>query len=1022
MTQDKVPIAYDLLEHVLVRTPLLPVDSYRNQSSKSARRDWIEAAIAVASLSLASAASSERATAPRLRYGIRMATRPTPYGLFSGVSLARWADITTLALADAQPHTRTRPDMGWLLRLVMQMESLPEVRRSLTLCANTAALIRGGRIILSERLVHDGDGVEPQRVSVRATNAARLALQLAREPIPYEDLCAAIAEAAPKVSRERIGALIDELIGQSLIVTELRPPLTCDSPAEWVVQRLAGIPAARDASERLESLLHQAAAWDRSPVEARIPKYRELAETARKLGAKPKEPPMQVDTAFPLDGDGINRAVGEELAKAAALMLRLSPFPKGLPYLQSYRQTFVARYGEHREIPLLEVLDPHWGIGPPNYAARGDWIEFPRRDQKLLDIACGALRDRRLSIDLDSATIAELETSQHGLGPLPESLDICAFICARRGGIDRGQFKVVVGPNVGASCAGRNIGRFAQLLGDPGMRAMQSATRAATNARQALVAELTYLPRNFRLANVAVRPLTHDREIAVGVSPGVSPPNTIPLDELCLGVAAGDFYLRWPGHAERVEVASSHMLNYLKAPAALRLLAHLHVDQRVQLHAFEWGVASRLPFLPRVQAGRIVLRPAQWRIDYQAGYKAAPFGAFQAQLDAWHSDWRLPRQVYLSNGDVRLLLDFDDVAHAEQLHAECRRLRPGAHILLQEALPGLDDAWLPGPGGHFMTEVVASLSLAAPANTHPKPYAAPRLCQGTSRVAPPGRDWLYLKLYGSAETEDDLLTGPVSSFVERLASSGAAPEFFFLRYSDPDAHLRIRFKIPSPDDAMSLLDELLAFGHSVIDQDMSTRFAIDTYEREIERYGGPQAISDAESLFAADSMLVLKLLSLARNTDISRDVIAVATSLDLLDGLKLGEEIGAELASRLRASWKEASRSYRELKSILWPIIDDPLGLDKKLGDPELHRLLEARRTVAARFGQTARALKDAGALASPLADICLSHLHMHCNRIVGRDRSEESKVMGLMVRMQQARAARKQQAERHRPTSPKPA
>src|SRR5918993_1260334 len=62
-----------------------------------------------------------------LRYRIRMATRPTPFGLFAGVGVARWADRTDLALA-GPPRTRTRLDMEWLLRLVLPLEGHPRVR------------------------------------------------------------------------------------------------------------------------------------------------------------------------------------------------------------------------------------------------------------------------------------------------------------------------------------------------------------------------------------------------------------------------------------------------------------------------------------------------------------------------------------------------------------------------------------------------------------------------------------------------------------------------------------------------------------------------------------------------------------------------------------------------------------------------------------------------------------------------------------------------------------------------------
>ena len=93
------------------------------------------------------------------------------------------------------------------------------------------------------------------------------------------------------------------------------------------------------------------------------------------------------------------------------------------------------------------------------------------------------------------------------------------------------------------------------------------------------MAEIAYLPRSFRLANVAIRPVTREYEIALGLCPGVSAAREVPIDELTVGVDKERFYLRWPGHTNRVHVTSSHMLNFLEAPPICRFLAHLHADE-----------------------------------------------------------------------------------------------------------------------------------------------------------------------------------------------------------------------------------------------------------------------------------------------------------------------------------------------------------------------------------------------------------------------------------------------------------
>src|SRR5207302_1688840 len=57
----------------------------------------------------------------------------------------------------------------------------------------------------------------------------------------------------------------------------------------------------------------------------------------------------------------------------------------------------------------------------------------------------------------------------------------------------------------------------------------------------------------------------------------------------------------------------------------------------------------------------------------------------------------------------------------------------------------------------------------------------------------PGSDWLYVKLYTGTATADQLLRDVVAPVVEQALATGAAERWFFIRYGDPDWHLRVRF-------------------------------------------------------------------------------------------------------------------------------------------------------------------------------------------------------------------------------------
>src|SRR5262249_1692374 len=238
-----------------------------------------------------------------------------------------------------------------------------------------------------------------------------------------------------------------------------------------------------------------------------------------------------------------------------------------------------------------------------------------------------------------------------------------------------------------------------------------------------------------------------------------------------------------------VVVCAGHMLNNAQAPDVCRFLGDLRHDGRAQFASFDWGPASGLPFLPRVQQRRIVLSPAQWRVDARARAELStgPASSFMARLPGWRARWQVPRYVYLSFGDNRLLLDLDDQAQADELQTEIRQLADGAQILLQEALPAPDEAWAVGPGGCFFSELVVPLVLRADerspaaAALQPRPLDAAATAE---RLRLPGSDWLFAKLYGPRALEDDLLTGPVAELCQRILEMRAADDWFFIRYSD----------------------------------------------------------------------------------------------------------------------------------------------------------------------------------------------------------------------------------------------
>ena len=1023
---------YEPLDWVLVRSPLLPIKRYLEleggrqpgheaELPRAVRDPVVRRAIAVASESLFGqlARPPSRPSALRrwrlalLRYLIRMSTRPTPYGLNAAVSLARLGEETDLELG-SEEVVRTHLDMGLLAALIDELEGRPEVVRELQLETHPTVTVRAGRAFLPERL---GWGSGAFEVSVRATRPVLKALELCRgAPTPFPELAGALVEDFPNAG-PRIEELIHTLLLEGLLVSELRPPLTRGDPARYLLSRLDRLAPARAERDRLSAAITACERWELLDAADGAEEFPVLLATARTVATAPPDgAPVRVDMMRPLAGERIARAVGEEAARAAELQLRLSPLHSGSATLNSYRDRFVERYPPPTEVPLMELIQPDIGLGPVELrrdaaADRPVVEETQRRDRRLLEIATTALRAGELSVELGPDLIADLETGPSAEA-LPPTVELAVFVAARsRDAVDAGDFRVVVSPMVGSHGAGRILGRFAYLFDGHGERAMgEAARRQEAGVRESVWAELVYCPERVWLSNVMIRPGTRSHEIAVGVSPGVPREGVIPVDELVVGVRENAFYLRWPKGGRYVDVCEGHMLNPATAPSVCAFLAQMRHAGRPLMTSFQWGgLARELPRLPRVEIGRVVLSPATWRPPFGMGAldPDSPDG-FASGLESWRTRWRLPRRVFAAQGDNRLLLDLGDPPQVELLRGLLRSPNAVREVLLQEALPGVDDAWLPGPGGGFLVELAVPLardpaSLDGPLSDDRRPPARLGSPPPKTRVRPPGSEWLYAKVYVGGTIADQLVAGPLGEFVREALVSALADDWFFVRYRDDRPHLRVRFRGEPGRLTGELTPRLYAWASDLMDRSACQAFTLDTYERELERYGGESGMDVAEAVFGVDSSVVVELvrLDLSRTIAVPRELLCVLTLDCLLEGLGLDSVARVRWCAAHVQSRHDVTAEWREHKDELRSLLGS-----RGRAHESLAPLLESFTRELRPHGERLAALRKEAAIEWPPADEVLgSFAHMHCNRLLGLDRAAERRVLGLLQRTRESLA-----------------
>ncbi|WP_345700859.1 lantibiotic dehydratase [Kitasatospora terrestris] len=1039
----------DLLRGAAADGPFM--DALRVASPSLAR--LVDAATRPAGLATRTDAQLRRAVVSVLRYELRLRSRSTPFGRFAGVAPVRFGDGgTPVELTwDAPDSTRTRADLDWLFRVIQQLERDPELLPHLTLHAHAGILTRGGRLVMaapSNPGAGAGDAARSE-VSVRLTPAVAAALELCAGGAEFGSVVGELERRFPQAPAGAFAGMLSTLVGQEFLITGLRPVLDGGDPLGRVVDVLAD--AERAAGTRLPMLAAlRSVAADRDRYDAARPAGRTAALAGLEDGMRrlaDSDRLVHVDLALGAELH-LPPAVAEEAARALGALWRLSPPGPGMPTLRGYHRDFLERYGTDRVVPLLELLDETVGLGAP---AGYRWPQSTRsedpprpsdrqRDLLLGRLAAEAVRDGRREVLLDDALVDRLAPAGADRARPPHSCELfCALVAADEKALANGEFLLVGGNGPGPAEAGATFGRFAGLAGGVHQELAALLHPEATETGQGtgdgpLELAVAYQPRTTRALNIANSPRTVAHQVSIGLPPDPEA-TTVPLDRI--GVAATTEYLyavHMPS-GRRLRPHAHHALDlHGQAPNAARLLLELGRDAHRSYAAFDWGAAAGAPYLPRVRYGRTVLAPARWRLDELADHVTLPPDRWRDAVADWRRRWRVPRQTVLTRADQRLPVDLAEPWHRELLRDALTK----DPDLLAVELPGGEDrpdGWLLDRQGHPHTAELALAFTAARDEPPARPSgratdrAADRAADRTadrpsgracgdhagSRAAEPGGDWLYAKLYLAGRQTEAFLTERLTPCLAALPDDvrEVIDRWFYIRYRDPDDHVRLRFHGPAERLWGDLLPRLRTAVCGWTAEGLVGRVVLDSYEPEWERYGGPEAQPAAERFFAADSRTALTLLRVARGTPVTTDGITwdreTLTALSLASiahaaGMPPGDtsryrEPAAAWLADSAAAGADLPDGFRTRRAH-WLRLVDPAGgwpaLDLHPAGAAVRAALQDQAAHLHAYRQELDALAARDADWSPLPRVVAGLLHMSCNRLLGPDHEAERRALAL--------------------------
>lgn len=130
-----------------------------------------------------------------------------------------------------------------------------------------------------------------------------------------------------------------------------------------------------------------------------------------------------------------------------------------------------------------------------------------------------------------------------------------------------------------------------------------------------------------------------------------------------------------------------------------------------------------------------------------------------------------------------------------------------------------------------------------------------------------GDEWIYYKLYCGPRTADTLLVEFIYPLTQKLIKKSLIDKWFFIRYKDPEHHLRLRFYSEDTSKFGVIINEINNDLQYFIDNDIIWKVQLEMYQRELERYG-KSTIDLLENMFFHDSIVSVNAIDLIDNDDI----------------------------------------------------------------------------------------------------------------------------------------------------------
>jgi len=802
------------------------------------------------------------------KYFLRMSSRCTPYGIFAGVGAGKIEDAPTNIAFHAEKY---RPVFQFnihpITELLRQLNPLdPELAGKVRYFINNTLYALGDKIFFVEQFNRGGFPVS-NLSSITRTKYVQVVLDSAKNGATIPEMAEQIT--LPEIDAAQKIGFINSLIKSQVLVSEFWPSVSTDN---FMADFLRYAESRSIALEQIDELdgLHELTSKINRVTD--IEMLRDHLKN-KELSTLNLDDLFKVDLFYNLDANTINKKAVQQICDIS-YELSLLTEPVTADPLETFKNAFHNKY-EEREIPLVKAIDPNYGVGYstvingvadytplvegiPIIPQQGQTQQIRRTKQEILrrKAVKKFFETKAPVIQIDEYVAQLLDEHKTTLNRrIPISTYVFGSILAEsEAALDRGDFKFVP-VQVHAPFANRLLTRFTHA--QPELR--EQARKIAEDEQRAnpnrILAEVLTIPDG-KYANISLYPTLRDYEIPYLSASKKDREHQIDINDLVVSVRNGRVILRSVKFNKEIVPYLSNTYNSALAQPIYKFLADVGSQDVRTGNGWDWGAYYDESYLPRIEYKNFILTRARWVLRTEKiNYKSDSF--VDTYISKIRNEYDLPRYVVFASGDNELILDLDNAICRSILAKEINQM----DVLVYEYLHTPENCFIKENGKSFTNEILIPMGTDSP--LHQRDYSHLFEAHNIKRIFAPGEEWLYVKIYSGSKILENVLTEVVGDFAEKRIENDTIDKWFFIRYNDPEYHIRVRFhrSQQAGSEWYQLLEQLQQKLRAFVSEEHAVKVVVDTYSREVERYGAA-TMESSENIFFADSVAVYQFSSL----------------------------------------------------------------------------------------------------------------------------------------------------------------